>query len=267
MQKINFKALYEEEHLKNRLSYSEIREKYNIPRGTWDYYVRYKLNLICDLRKYTVNDDFFNFIDSDIKAYLLGFLYADGYLASDGRVGIRLNIKDSEIIELIQKFICPENPIEYSNNQNIKRSPQISIRFKSKVIYERLIELGFCVDKTHTETNIFQNIPKDYKISFIRGFTDGDGCITCNLNTKTKYYKISLAYSNGTKQVLEDINNYFGSLGTLKNIGTYWVLRFDKVKVAINIVNTLYLNSEYYLKRKFKIVEEINSLRNNTELT
>ena len=51
-----------------------------------------------DTRTYRANDDFFDVIDSEIKAYLLGFLYADGYLASDGRIGIRLQIDDEEII-------------------------------------------------------------------------------------------------------------------------------------------------------------------------
>lgn len=267
MQKLNFQEIYEEEHLKNGLSYIKIREKYNIPRGTWNYYVRYKLKLSCDKRNYRVNDNFFDIIDSEIKGYLLGFLYADGYLASDGRIGIRLNIKDEEIIKLIQKYICPENPIEYTNNQNIKRDPQISIRFKSKKIYNRLKELGFVVDKTHTETNIFNLIPEELKLSFIRGFTDGDGSINCNKEKKSNYYKKSLSYSNGTRQILDDINNYFGNIGKIYDYNTWFVLRYDKVKPVIEIINKIYSNSNYYLERKFKIVEKINNLCNNTELT
>ena len=33
---MDYLKIYEEEHIKNRLSYSQIREKYNISRGTWD---------------------------------------------------------------------------------------------------------------------------------------------------------------------------------------------------------------------------------------
>ena len=40
---MNYLKIYEEEHIKNRLSYSQIREKYNISRGTWDYWIRQKL--------------------------------------------------------------------------------------------------------------------------------------------------------------------------------------------------------------------------------
>ena len=91
-----------------------------------------------DERIYRANDTFFDVINSEIKAYLLGFLYADGYLASDGRMGIRLKIDDIEIIKLIKQHICPENPIEYSNNQNFKRRPQCSIRWKSKNMYNSM---------------------------------------------------------------------------------------------------------------------------------
>ena len=266
MQNLDFKKIYEEEHLTNGLSYSKIREKYNIPRGTWDYYIRYKLKLECDLRKYRVKDDFFDEIDSELKAYLLGFLYADGYLASDGRIGMRLNIKDIEIIKLIQEHICPNNPIEYSNNQNIKRCPQVSIRFLSKNIYKNLLKLGFNVDKTHVETDIFSHIPEDFKIPFIRGFTDGDGCVCCSYSVKGKYYRKSLAYSNGTKQILEDIDKYFGYRGTLRSATTYWTLRYDKIKIAVELANLIYKDSKYFLKRKKMIVEKINNLCNNTEL-
>ena len=88
---MDYLKIYEEEHIKNRLSYSQIREKYNISRGTWDYWIRQKLGKSADQRKYVCKDDFFDNIDSEIKAYLLGFLYADGYISNDGRIGILLN--------------------------------------------------------------------------------------------------------------------------------------------------------------------------------
>ena len=95
---MDYLKIYEEEHIKNGLSYSQIRKKYNIPRGTWDYHIRLKLGKSADRRKFRCNDNFFDVIDSEIKAYLLGVLYADGYIANDGRIGILLNIKDKELI-------------------------------------------------------------------------------------------------------------------------------------------------------------------------
>lgn len=265
---MDYQSIYDLEHIQNGLSYKEIREKYNISRGTWDYYVRVKLNKSCDSRKFRANDDFFDKIDSEIKAYLLGFLYADGYLASDGRVGIRLNQKDKEIIELIKEHICPNNPIEFSNSQNFKRDPQVSIRFNSKRIYERLLELGFFVEKTNLNSNIFNNIPDLFKLDFIRGFTDGDGCLGFYKNKTYNTYKVSLAYSNGSSQILNDINNYFGLTygGIIKDKTTWFTLRFDKKKESSDIIYQLYSNSNFHLNRKKLLADSILKYCNNTEL-
>lgn len=260
--------IYNKEHLRNKMSYSEIQSKYNIPRGTWDYYVRKKLKLKCDKRKTKINDTFFDIIDSEIKAYILGFLYADGYLASDGRIGIRLQYLDIEVLKLIQKYICPDRPIEHTNNQNIKRKPQVSLRFCSEHIYNRLKKLGFCVKKTTTPSNIFKYIPDNFKIAFIRGFTDGDGCLSLSKAKDGNYYKVSLSYTSGTSEILKDIRDYF-KCGNLKqsNTKTFYHLRYDKRTEAIKIMTLLYQNSSIYLSRKYKRYLEIKKLYPNTELT
>lgn len=271
MNKLNFLEIYEKEHLKNHLSYSQIRKKYNISRGTWDYWVREKFHKKADLRKYPANDTFFSVLDSEIKAYLLGFLYADGYLASDKRMGIRLSIKDESMIRLIQRYICPNSPIEYTNNQNIKRIPQVSIRWKSNKMYEDLKHLGFCVDKTHKDSDVLQKIPQDLKRHFIRGYTDGDGNVRCSIINDKSWKKIAITWSNGSKQILKDIQNYFGTLETLqlKNIKNYYLLSSNVNKSTYIIVKHLYDNCSFFLERKKQKAKEIIYYYNsrNTEVT
>lgn len=263
---MDFLKIYQEEHINSGLSYSQIREKYNIKRGTWDYYIRVKFGKSADLRKFRCNDDFFNVIDSEIKAYLLGFLYADGYITSDGRIGILLNEKDIEILELIKKYIAPNSEIKHLNYQNLKRNSQVKLRFKSHQIYKNLQDFGFTVDKTHTNCNILEKIPNEFKKDFIRGYTDGDGCV--RFDKQGKYYKLGVSYSNGVPAILEEINNYFyNCAGILRKYKTYYTLSFEKKKDVKFICEHLYLNSKFYLKRKYD--NAINSINccNNTELT
>lgn len=266
---LDYKKIYEIEHIQNGLSYKQIRDKYKISRGTWDYYIRQKLKFKADLRKYRANDNFFEVINSEEKAYLLGFLYADGYLSSDGRMGCRLKIDDVEIIKLIQKYICPNSPIEYGNNQNFKRRPQCSIRWKSKKMYQKLLNLDFCIDKTHTNSNVLTYIPEPYKKDFIRGFLDGDGCITYNSYRNSNWKKISLCWSNGSSKILEDIFNYFKDVegGVLKYHNTYYTLRYDKIKSVQKILSFIYDNATLYLKRKKIIADNILNYYSNTVLT
>lgn len=254
---MNYKEIYEIEHIQNGLTYTEIRQKYNIPRGTWDWHIRVKLGLKPDLRKTRCNDNFFDFIDSEIKAYLLGFLYADGCITSDGRISILINSKDIEILQLIQKFICPNHQIIHQNYQNIKRDPQVKLRFKSKQLYKRLVELGFTVDKTYTESDILKNIPQHLKHHFIRGFLDGDGHI--------KWVERSvLQFSKGVKTILEDIDLFLTNSTTNVRFKKSWfTLEYYKRPLVQSLIKKIYKDYTYALKRK-----EIVALQCiNTELT
>lgn len=49
----------------------------------------------------TCDDTYFRSIDTEEKAYWLGFLTADGYISTDNRIGISLGIRD---VEHLNKF-------------------------------------------------------------------------------------------------------------------------------------------------------------------
>lgn len=264
--------IYKIECLQNKLRYSEVRKKYDIPRGTWDYWIRKRGGQKADLRKHRPNDDFFNSIDSEVKAYLLGYLYADGYLAADGRIGIRLQEDDVEILEMIQKYICPNNPIKSSNNQNFKRKPQVSIRWKSPIMYKRLQELGFCIDKTHANSNIFQLIPEELKRHFLRGYTDGDGHIQSYRLDNGSYRKISICWCNGNSKILQDIKAWIPQYTWLlysNDRNTFYTLGCYHHREACEIIKLLYKDAKFFLTRKMNQANKVFEFYNtsNTELT
>lgn len=267
---MDYEQIYLEEHVKNGLTYSQIREKYNIPRGTWDYHIRKTLGYKNDGRKYRANDDFFDIIDSEIKAYLLGFLYADGYISSDGRIGILLNEKDIEIMNLIRNFLAPNSEIKHINYQNFKRDPQIKLRFQSKQLYKRLQEFGFTTDKTHHNCEILSKIPEDFKRHFIRGYCDGDGSIrfvkNYNKNNTSYWASLGIVFCNGVPKILEEINEYFKLPNGIKQRKNWYTLSFYKKEHVKYICELLYNDCTYYLKRKYDAA--INSINycNNTEL-
>lgn len=265
---MDYIKIYEEEHLKNGLSYGEIKKKYNINRGSWYYYVRKLGGLKCDQRKYRCNDDFFDVIDLEIKAYLLGFLYADGYIAADGRIGILLAEDDKEIVELIHKYIAPNSVIQHLNYQNLKRKPQVKIRFKSEKLYNRLVEFGFTTDKTHHDVRILEKIPEPFKKDFIRGYTDGDGNVRCSKVKGQRWRKLSVGWCNGVPAILQELQEYFkGHEGQLKQHKSWYTLVYEKKRDIEPIVKHLYTNCEFYLTRKYRNAINIIDYCNNTELT
>jgi intein/homing endonuclease len=280
--KEKIKELYQKEHIENGLSYKEIQKKHNIPRGTWQYYVN-KWNYVYDGRTFRCNDDYFDVIDNYKKAYILGFLYADGCITADGRIMSLLNEKDIEVLEFIKDEICPTLEIKHSHNQNIKRDPQVQIRFTSKQLYSRLIELGFELDKTGNDSDIFNYIPEEFKFDFIRGYTDGDGNIRCQyrqgkLKNGTKssrfYWTNSFSFTNGSKQILEDIQNYLlkfdisnGKLIAYKNVNTFYTLSYHRKNDTLKFCKLIYSDlNKFALQRKKELALKTIEVCSNTEV-
>lgn len=206
-------------------------------------------------RKY-FNENFFEVIDSEIKAYLLGFIFADGciqYRENKNEYILRLSVteKDEEILILFQKHICPLN-----NIRNIKSTktgiytckPKKSISFYSKKLFADLSNLGCHPKKTYLENKI-PNIKEELKIHFIRGYFDGDGCIC--LTDKTNEFNII----SNTKSIILDINEIFIKNNLFLNIyyeksRKIYYIRTRSIKNIKPIYNLLYNNANFYLKRK-----------------
>ena len=139
-----------------------------------------------------VNEHFFDCIDSEEKAYILGFFIADGCIRDefDKRTGStykRLcfsnSIDDFEIIDKIHSVLCPENKMLYAHNKSgsLNRKEQIKLQWTSRVMCETLeVEYGIKPRKTmDIEYEFpFNKIDKKYFRDFIRGFIDGDGTIS-----------------------------------------------------------------------------------------
>lgn len=89
-------------------------------------------------RKYhyqnTVDHEYFDVIDSDLKSYFLGFFIADGTIGmsprSIGRMGFCIQNDDSYILETLLKSInCPNKIYVRSSLKGAKcRKPQATLR-------------------------------------------------------------------------------------------------------------------------------------------
>ena len=90
-------------------------------------------------RKYNVNDNFFDNIDTEEKAYVLGFLFADGCIYKKrSQVYIKLNRKDKCILEKINTALCSNFPIfdtvgRFSKNYKYTKKCGLNITSKRLV--------------------------------------------------------------------------------------------------------------------------------------
>lgn len=130
--------------------------------------------------------DYFKIIDSEVKAYILGYLVADGSIEESVRKNrpsklVRLRFgcvsEDDEILRLIQREIAPNNNLRYYQPQGNRKQVTI-LQICDKELVEDLQSLyNIHPRKTYNVDFEFPNIPKKFERDFIRGFIDGDGSI------------------------------------------------------------------------------------------
>lgn len=132
----------------------------------------------------TVNHEYFDVIDSDKKAYFLGFFIADGnigiYKRNTGRMGFCIQNDDSYLLNELSKDInCPNKIYVRTNLKGVKcRKPQATLRWTSQHMANTLTKKYKILPNKTKDINFefnFNLIPEIFHGSFIRGFIDGDG--------------------------------------------------------------------------------------------
>ena len=186
-------------------------------------------------KKYHVkNRDFFENIDTEEKAYLLGFIYADGSVVK--------TIK--ECLKELEEKSGYKVGIKYSR-----------IIVNDHKIVDDLVKQGVKYHKSNT-LEPPKNIPYHLIRHFIRGYIDGDGSIIIN-NTK---YGLSFNVSMiGTDSVLDYIADYFMENNLIRtrvkhekrhDYDIVSSCRWGGNIQAKKILDHLYNNSHCYLTRK-----------------
>lgn len=159
---------------------------------------------------YNINPIKFQQIDTPEKAYILGFIWADGYLykyfSKNWNHRISIEIVEEDWIQIKDIF----NTIGKWNIQKRTRKdwkPQVNANTNNKFIYEFLEQHDF-VEKSNSEpTKILSKIPKKFINSFWRGYFDGDG----SLFTKGKYKCLQFSCTYEYKWI--ELIKFFNSIG------------------------------------------------------
>jgi intein-encoded DNA endonuclease-like protein len=217
------------------------------------------------MRKYriskTANHDYFNKINSEKKAYLLGFILADGSIEEGygcNAVAIRNSIDDIEAGLLFQSEIFPGNKIGFRDNSGKKRT--FSIKGSSKEIIKDLKRFNIKPRKTYDTDFVFRFdlMPKKYYKDFIRGFFDGDGHVSFSKENK----QFTMGFYATSKPFLEQLGiiiekqfevKYLIDTKKSKNMNVY-CLRFNSGQKRKDFIQKLYHwlynDSNCFLKRK-----------------
>ena len=210
--------------------------------------------------KYKANRSFFNEIDSEKKAYWLGFITADGNITikrgSYYILSISVAKKDKEILVKFLEDLEADFPIysKYSPDPNGsgKIFEQFRVDISSKEICEGLIKHG-CMPNKSLKVRI-PNLEDPYLKHFLRGYFDGNGSIIFN---ERRYLTVQVASS------VSFLNDLIMLLESKLSITPKKIYRPKKAKndkwgiwkcvtdEAERLLNYLYSDSTLYLERKY----------------
>lgn len=262
--------IYHNEYV-NGVSALKLEEKYKLSKG---YLYRWfkKLNLplrhnSINSKRYKFDETYFKKIDTQDKAYWLGFIYADGFITSKKKhgnrsLGISLSIKDKEHLEKLNQCLNSNTPV----NTYIEKSgfgegnEYCRVIYVSKELTDDLISHGVYENKTDIITSP-TTIPYKFIKDFIRGYFDGDGSVW----KQDKYSQVSIGIV-GTDDLLNFIMQYLLDnkiifrkypLNKRKHGQTVSNFKFGGNNNSFRFLNHIYGDSNIYLNRKYNIYLEL----------
>lgn len=252
---INFmKAHYKE------MSYREI----GLTLGFTEGQIKGKLNNMGYTKLRNFNKYYFRKIDSDIKAYFLGFIYADGCISYNSNtrnyeLSIALQSQDKYILDKLNNELGNVHKIQYLKQtqrticgieSNIKES--CLLRIYSKDIVLDLINHGVIVNKSYNPS--IPKIQEEYFFDFLRGLIDGDGCYW---KSKSNTY---LHITEGTRECLDYISSILQKYDIKtsvrkENDHKYRLFCTNYKSMNILIHKIYHSNFSLCLSRKYKKIE------------
>lgn len=261
---------------------SEIAKMYNCSvRTIYNWYEKYELSYkrsnqseIKRPKKYIYDDTYFSVIDTEHKAYWLGFIMADGCIVQKSKnkpcLTLVINLQESDYKHLekfnndlggnlpVRHFISkPVTIHSWSKDVQLSERQCCKIEVNSKWLCQDLMVHGVSQRKTLNE-----RIPliEDSRLirHFIRGFFDGDGCFSAikPSNREREYAKIMIA----SGEIIIDfiINNVYQETGFLMSHDKYHKL--DRCYIQneegfLKFVKYIYENATIFLDRKKELID------------
>lgn len=217
-------------------------------------------------KKYLFDNHFFDKINTEAKAYFLGFLWADGNNNRLGTLTLKITIEDTYILEKFNEIIGSKRPLKIITNIKCFNKKQqktylakdaILLSLSNKKMLNTLESIGFIPNKSKTLLMPKDETIPDYLLHhFIRGYFDGDGTISKRIPKNRNKYIFSVGFCMKNYELGKQINLI------LKNIGlTHLIFRPSDTIYKIDILSMseqikfkewLYKDATLFLKRKYE---------------
>lgn len=214
---------------------------------------------------YSFDEYIFDTIDTEEKAYWLGFLYADGNISSSP---LCHNKNKRYIVELCLALIDTGHLFKFENFLNIEKSKVRVYNYKdvkgeikqhckfglcNKHLWETLNDIGCVPNKSLILEYPTKTIKEELRNHFLRGYFDGDGSFGAYWGKKHTHDELELSCV-GTQDMLVNLFKGFNyHLYHHKHHSDKTLTLSCTAKNAKEILDYMYKDSTIYLDRKFNL--------------
>ncbi len=154
----------------------------------------------------TVNVKTFSKVNTPESAYILGLLWADGYIHPP--YSVVMECLSADMNELQQVFYKIGKWNKYERNRK-NRQPQTTFQITNKDLVSYLIQHDYSAKNSKSACSIINTVPEKLLCYWFRGVVDGDGCFYMSSNRITRQFCITSSYEQDWKYM----ENVFKKLG------------------------------------------------------
>lgn len=257
------KSLYFDDNL----SIIEISKKLNLNSNTLSVFIKNKWGrktLSKSCTKYNFDENIFDNIDIEWKAYFLGWMITDGNLykkAKKNTISLCITESDKYILDYFNcKIFDCKKPLNYRKARLKKGTeylckPLWRFQIDSQKLIEKFEKLGIVENKSLIVE--FPNyLDKTLLRHFIRGVFEGDGSIGINRvepNKCIKFFSASILFINKLQEILNTELNITSKINKKENKeNPLYILTFSKKEDVLKFKEYIYKDCEMFLKRKYE---------------
>lgn len=245
-----------EEMNNQHYSYKEIAEQLHcsyetIKRIMNDYNIQKKKS---SRKNHLLKEDFFENIDSEEKAYLLGLLKTDGFIKKgkdnrQSRWGISLKESDKILLEQIKTIINSDSILSKDRR---KGKECYSLEITNEKMCNDLAKYEILPNKTYLLTDIhIEQIPEILQKHYLRGLLDGDGSIFI----EKRYNQIGISFTGYSENFVYSFQQAIDSIlnrkqsNKIQKANAYFCKWKGNI-ICNEILHYLYSDSNIFLPRK-----------------
>lgn len=193
---------------------------------------------------YNIDESFFENIDTEEKAYWLGFFLGDGYITKDNKsIELALQKQDKEHVEKFKKVLNSSNKIAFKEKVNAYK-----FSCSSEKLCKDLNKHGVFNNKSLTFTLNEEILFSKFGRHYLRGLIDANGTIHLD---KNNCYIVALTCNELVAKQFKKYINIFKERNINYKTGSKAVDIRVYSSSAILFIRYLYKNANIYLERKY----------------